>query len=336
MEPFKKLLLPIIIFWIIVSVGIFGYSTIENWSLLDAVYMVIITLFTVGFQEVQPLSSGGKIFTIFLILSGVGAAIYVAGQVIEIIVEGQILGIRRRKKMKNTISNLKDHFIICGFGRVGHQVGKEFDAANIKYVVIDNDPENAKKYKEENIHYIIGDATSDDKLHEAGITKAKGLVACSDSDIANVYVTLSARTLNKDLHIVSRASKKDTEKKIKIAGANRVISPYFISGKRMAHCATRPVASDFLDMVSHGDNMQFTLQEIPLGDISPFIGKTLLDSGIKEHSSITVLAIKDNQGEFNLQPHSTTIINKGDTFVAVGTFEQLEKLRSMVSDPAGF
>jgi voltage-gated potassium channel len=330
LEPFKKLLPPIIILLVIVSIGIFGYSIIENWALLDSVYMVIITLFTVGFQEVQPLSSEGKIFTIFLILTGVGASIYVASQIIEIIVEGQILGIRRRKKMENTIRNLKDHFIICGFGRVGHQVGKEFAAANIKYVVIDNDPENAKKYEEENIHYIIGDATSDDKLHEAGITTAKGLVACSDSDVANVYVTLSARSLNKDLHIVSRSSKADTERKLKIAGANRVISPYFISGKRMAHCATKPVASDFLDMVSHGDNMQFTLQEIPLGDSSSFIGKTLLDSGIKKHSAITILAIRDKQGEFNLQPHSTTVINEDDTFLAVGTFEQLEKLRNMV------
>ena len=199
----------IITLLIIVSIGIFGYSVIEGWALLDSVYMVIITLFTVGFQEVQPLSSEGKIFTIFLILTGVGASIYVAGQIIEIIVEGQILGIRRRKKMENTIRNLKDHFIICGFGRVGHQVGKEFDAANIKYVVIDNDPENAKKYEEENIHYIIGDATSDDKLHEAGITKAKGLVACSDSDIANVYVTLSARTLNKKpAHCFTRQQKR--------------------------------------------------------------------------------------------------------------------------------
>jgi voltage-gated potassium channel len=151
--------------------------------------------------------------------------------------------------------------------------------------------------------------------------------------VANVYVTLSARTLNKNLHIVARASKKDTEKKLKIAGANRVISPYFISGKRMAHCATKPVASDFLDMVSHGDSMEFTLHEIPVGDNSPFIGKTLLDSGIKEHSSITILAIKDKDGNFNLQPHSTTVVNTGDTFLAVGTFEQLEKLRAMVYTP---
>ena len=147
MEPFKKLLPPIITLLIIVSIGIFGYSVIENWALFDSVYMVIITLFTVGFQEVQPLSSEGKIFTIFLILTGVGASIYVAGQIIEIIVEGQILGIRRRKKMENTIRNLKDHFIICGFGRVGHQVGKEFDNANIKYVVIDNNPELTEQYE---------------------------------------------------------------------------------------------------------------------------------------------------------------------------------------------
>ena len=169
MEPFKKLLPPIITLLIIVSIGIFGYSVIENWALLDSVYMVIITLFTVGFQEVQPLSSEGKIFTIFLILTGVGASIYVAGQIIEIIVEGQILGIRRRKKMEHTIRNLKDHFIICGFGRVGHQVGKEFDNANIKYVVIDNNHKHTELNEYQNILHIIGDATSDEKLLEAGI-----------------------------------------------------------------------------------------------------------------------------------------------------------------------
>ena len=330
MEPFKKLLPPIIILLTIASIGIFGYSLIENWPLLDATYMVVITLFTVGFQEAQPLSPEGKIFTIFLILTGVGASIYVAGQVIEIIVEGQILGIRRRKKMEKTIRNLKDHFIICGFGRVGHQVGKEFESANIEYVVIDNNPENAKKYEEAKIPYIIGDATSDDKLLEAGITNAKGLVACSDSDVANVYITLSARELNKELLIVARASEVDTEGKLKIAGANRVLSPSFISGKRMANWATRPVASDFLEMVTHNDNRQFNLQELPIPDNSSFIEKTLNETKIKELSEITILAIQNKNGKFNLQPSSDTIINPGDTLVAIGTKDQVEKLNGMI------
>jgi len=328
-EPFKKLLPPIIIFMFIVDIGIFGYSVIEGYSLLDSVYMVVITLFTVGFQEVQPLSDNGKILTIFLIVTGVGAAIYVAGQVIEIIVEGQILGIRRRKKMEKTIRNLKDHFIICGFGRVGRQVGCEFDAANIKYVIIDNNPEHTELYESQKILHIIGDATSDEKLLEAGIDNAKGLIASSDSDVANVYITLSARALNKELLIVARASEIDTERKLKIAGANRVISPSFISGKRMAAWATKPVASDFLDMVSNGNSMQFNMQEVPVTDNSSFIAKTLIDSGIKQHSNITILAIRSENGDFNLQPESTTIINKGDTFVTVGTVDQLEKLKNM-------
>jgi voltage-gated potassium channel len=311
------------------SIGIIGYSIIEGWPLLDSVYMVVITLFAVGYQEAQPLTEQGKMFTIFLIFIGVGAAIYVAGQIIEIIVEGQILGIRRRKKMEKTIKKLKDHFIICGFGRVGHQVGKEFDNANIKYVIIESNLELTKQYESQSILHIIGDATSDEKLLEAGIKNARGLIACSDSDVANVYITLSARELNKELLIVARASNVDTEGKLKIAGANRVLSPSFISGKRMANWATRPVASDFLEMVSHNDNRQFNLQEVPIPDNSSFIGKTLIESKIKELSEITILAIQNKNGEFNLQPSSDTIINPGDTLVAIGTKNQVEKLNVM-------
>ena len=329
MEPLKKLIAPVIILLLIIGIGIFGYSTIEDWPLLDSVYMVVITLFAVGYQEAQPLTEDGKIFTIVFILIGVGAAIYIAGQIIEIIVEGQILGIRRRKKMEKALKNLKDHFIICGFGRVGHQVGKEFDNANIKYVIIDNNPEHTKKFEAQNTPYIIGDATSDEKLLEAGIKNARGLIASSDSDVANVYITLSARELNKELLIVARASEVDTEGKLKIAGANRVLSPSFISGKRMANWATRPVASDFLEIVSHNDNRQFNLQEVPIPDNSSFIGKTLIEAKIKELSEITILAIANKNGKFNLQPSSDTIINSGDTLVAIGTKDQVEKLNGM-------
>ena len=329
MELFKKLAPPVIILLTIMSVGIIGYSIIEGWPLLDSVYMVVITLFAVGYQEAQPLTEQGKMFTIFLIFIGVGAAIYVAGQIIEIIVEGQVLGIRRRKKMEKALKNMKDHFIICGFGRVGHQVGKEFDNANIKYVIINNNPEHTKQYEQQNILHIIGDATSDEKLLEAGIKNARGLIACSDSDVANVYITLSARELNKELLIVARASNVDTEGKLKISGANRVLSPSFISGKRMANWATRPVASDFLEMVSHNDNRQFNLQEVPIPDNSSFIGKTLIESKIKELSEITILAIQNKNGKFNLQPSPDSIINPGDTLVAIGTNDQVEKLNRM-------
>jgi len=329
LEPFKKLISPIIILLLIIAFGIFGYSLVEKWPLLDSIYMVVITLFSVGFKEAQPLTEYGKIFTIFFIIIGVAASIYAAGQIIEIIVEGQILGIRRKKKMEKTLRNLKDHFIICGFGRVGHQIGKEFDNANIKYVIIDNNPELTKQYESQNALHIIGDATSDKKLLEAGIKNARGLIASSDSDVANVYITLSARELNKELLIIARASEVDTEGKLKIAGATRVLSPSFISGKRMANWATRPVASDFLEMVTHNDNRQFNLQEVPIPDDSSFIGKTLNESKIKELSEIAILAIQNKNGEFNLQPSSNTIINSGDTLVTIGTKDHVEKINGM-------
>lgn len=324
MEPFKKLILPIIIFLGIVDIGIFGYSMIEGWPLIDSIYMVIITLFTVGFQEARPLSSAGKVFTIFLIVTGVGAAVYLAGQVIELIVEGQILGIRRRKKMEKKIRNLKDHFIICGFGRVGRQVGSEFDTAGIQYVVIDNNTELPDLYETENILHIVGDATSDETLQEAGIAAAKGLIACSDSDVANVYITLSARSLNREFLIVSRASTVDTERKLIIAGASHVISPSLISGKRMAAWATKPVASDFLDRISHGSSLEYNLQEIPVAENSLYAGKTIIESRIKENAQMTVVAIRNPDGNFNLQPDPYTVIQAGDILVAIGTKAQVK------------
>ena len=232
----------------IIVIGLAGYTFIEGWSFLEAAYMLVITLFTVGYGEVHQLSTFGLILTMAIIVSGVGTAIYAVGQFGEMIVEGQIFGYRRRKRMEKKIKDMKNHYIICGFGRVGHQVAQEFEAVNMPYVVIDIKPETADELDPKGIPYIIGDTTTNGKLEDAGIKRARGLVACADSDMENVFVTLSARSANRDVYIVARASGKDAEDKLKLAGANRVISPYFISGRRMFALATRPVASDFLDI----------------------------------------------------------------------------------------
>lgn len=303
---------------------------IEGWSFLDAVYMVIITLFTVGFQEMHELSSEARLFTIFIIVSGVGTAVYTAGQVVEIIVEGEILGYRRKRKMERKIREIKDHYIICGFGRTGHQVAKEFDTAKVPYVVVDRKPETAEELEPKGVPYVVGDVISDENLEEAGIRSAKGLVATADSDVANVYITLSARALNPDLYIVARASEIHTEEKLKMAGADRVISPYFISGKRMAAWATKPVTSDFLDMVMHGESLEFSLREITVSGSSSLIDKTLHEAEIRQKSGATVLAIRKEGGSFNLQPQSGSRIEKGDIFVVIGTQEQLDLLEEMV------
>jgi voltage-gated potassium channel len=331
MNPFRRLLPALIMLFVVAIAGTIGYRLIESWSFLDSLYMVIITLFTVGFQEVHALSPLGKLFTIIIIVAGVGVAVYAGTQLVEIIIEGEILGYSRRKKMDKKIKDMKNHYIICGYGRTGHQVGAEFDAARVPYVVVDRKQGIEEQLGPRNIPYIVGDITSDENLIKAGIKAARGLITTADSDVANLYVTLSARVLNPNLYIVARASEIETENKLVMAGANRVIAPYYISGKRMAALATRPVTSDFLDMVMHGESLEFSLNEVTIPDNSPLINKTISEAEIRHKSGALVLAIRRADGTFDLQPDSSSPIAKGDTFVVIGTQEQAVELDKMLS-----
>ena len=330
MNPFKRLAPILIILLVVVVTGTIGYQLIEGWSFLDSIYMVIITLFTVGFQEVHSLSQFGRVFTMFIIVVGVGTAVYAGSLLVEIIVEGEILGYGRRRKMDKIINEMKDHYIICGFGRTGHQVAEEFDAARVPYVVVDRKQKTEEELGSKGIPYIIGDIINDNNLVEAGIKTAKGLVSAADSDVANVFVTLSARALNPELYIVARASEIEAENKLKMAGANRVILPYYISGKRIAAYATRPVTSDFLDMVMHGESLEFSLSEITVPDTSSLLNKTLSEAKIREKSGALVIAIRKVDGSFNLQPQSSSTIEKRDIFVVIGTQEQVGLLDNML------
>ncbi|MBU0501726.1 MAG: NAD-binding protein [bacterium] len=330
MNPFKRLVPAALVLLVIVLVGVLGYIYIEGWSLFDAIYMLVITLFTVGFREVHPLSNAGKVLTMGLIISGVGTAIYAVGKIGEMIIEGQIFGYRRKKQMEKKLKEMKDHYIICGFGRVGHEVVDELESAKIACVVIDLKPESATELDKIGVPYIIGDSTANGILEFAGVKKAKGLVACADSDMENVFVTLSARSSKCDLFIVARASGKNAEAKLKMAGANKVISPYLISGRRMAALALKPVASDFLDMVMRGEHLEFSLREIPIPDNSKLVDKSLAEAEVRQKSGATVLAIRKLDGAFNLQPLAVSKIEKGDILVAVGTHEQLEIFQQMV------
>jgi voltage-gated potassium channel len=315
---------------IIVVVGILGYTFIEKWTVLDSIYMLVITLFTVGFKEVHPLSAGGKIFTMIIIVGGVGSAIYAAGQVAEIIVEGEMTGYRKRRNMDKKIKDMKDHYVICGFGRVGHQVAQVFESSQVPFVVIDPKKESYDELEAKGVAVLIGDATDDAVLMAAGIDRAKCLIACSDSDVANVYITLSARQLSSSLYIVARASLKDTEKKLTMAGANRVMSPYFISGIRMAAMATRPVTIDFLDLVTHGGLVDFSLFQITIPPGSPLSGKSIAEADIRNTSGVLVLAIRKSDGSFDLQPKETSKIDANDVLVVLGTQEQFDSLQRMV------
>jgi voltage-gated potassium channel len=329
MHPFRRLMPAGTLLFIIVALGIAGYIVIEHWDVLDSAYMMVITLSTIGFQEVHPLSPLGKIFTMMIVVAGVGTALYAGGRAVEIIVEGEMSGYQKRKRMDKRIKEMKQHYIICGYGRVGRQVSQTFEDTKVPFVVIDSKPDTTAVLEPRGIAHIVGDATSDEVLVEAGIKSAKGLVACSDSDVANVYVTLSARALNPGLRIVARAAVRDTEKKLMMAGADRVISPYFISGMRMAALATRPVTSDFLDLVTHGGQVEFSLYEMAVSEHSALVGKTLEDADIRGVSGAMVLAIQKADHSFDLQPKASSKIEKGSVLVVLGTQEQIELLERM-------
>ncbi|MFH1389386.1 MAG: potassium channel family protein [Candidatus Margulisiibacteriota bacterium] len=240
-NPLTKLIFPGLLIIAIIAIGTWGYVHFEGWGLSDALYMVIITLSTVGFREVHELNLAGRVLTIGVIVFGIGTVAYTVGQIIEIIVEGEIGGYRRRRKMEKKIANQKNHFVICGYGRVGHQIASEFAAAKVPYVLIDNKEETIRELEGTKIPFLVGNMTTDQILLDAGIKNAKGLVAAADSDTDNVFVTLSARVLNPKLFIIARTGTVEAEEKLKKAGADRVISPYLIAGKQMAAMATRVV-----------------------------------------------------------------------------------------------
>lgn len=334
MNPFRTLLPATALLLLIAAIGVLGYMVIEHWPVLDAAYMVVITLFTIGFSEVRPLSQLGRFFTMALAITGVGTAVYAAGQAVELIVEGEMSGYRQRRRMAKKIMEMKNHYIICGFGRVGHQVAEALRTSGLPYVVVDSKPETVVELEPRGVPSIAGDATSNETLIAAGIERAKALIACSDSDVANVYITLSARSLNPKLYIVARAGIRDTEKKLVIAGANRVISPYFMAGLRMAALATRPVITDFLDLVTHGGQLEFNLHEIAIGRDCPLAGHTLKEADVRGQAGALVLAIRRADGNFDLQPRASSVIEAHDVLVVIGTDAQIGALEKMVSATA--
>jgi voltage-gated potassium channel len=331
MNPFRRLVPALLALLVILVIGVTGFVLFERRPMLEAVYLVVVTLLTIGFDQVHPVSGSGRVLTIFIAVCGVGTALYAAGQVVEIIIEGEILGYRTKRKMEQRIADMRNHYIICGFGRVGHQVAADFASAGTPYVVIDSKVQTTAELSPRGTPHIVGDATSDEILEEAGISRARGLVACSDSDVANVYVTLSARALNPTLYIVARASQPETEKKLRMAGANRVISPYVMSGRRMAAMVTRPVVSDFLDTVTHGGELEFRLHEMTIPAGSPLAGRTLADAEIRLKSGALVLAIHRADGGFSLQPNAASVLGAGDVLVLVGTQEQIDALERLLS-----
>lgn len=316
----------------IIAGGTAGYMLIEGWDFVDSLYMTVITIATVGFQEVHPLSATGQVYTIVLISGGLVAAAYAFGRVIEFMIEGYLTDIWGGRAMKKKISQLTDHYIVCGFGRVGEQVAREFSRNNAPFLVLDSNPDVKKYLDAEDVLYIQGDAADETVLKEAGIDRAKGLVSVVDSDADNVYVTLTARALRPDLFIIARSNLESAAYKLKRAGANRVISPYSLGGRRIASMVLKPVVSDFLDTVMHGEDMEFQLSEFSIGERSALKNKTVKDADIRQRSGAMVLSIYRKNGTFETDLHGDTTIGAGDRLIVIGTREQLERLENLNRD----
>ncbi len=327
----RKIIKGFVILLVILMIGSLGYMTIEKWNFSDSLYMTIITITTVGFREVGSISKEGRIFTIFIIFSGMGIIAYIFGMTAQAMVDFQVGAILGRRKLGRTLRSIKNHYIICSFGRIGKIICQELKANKSPMVVIDNDPETVQILEEEGIPYIIDDATSEEALIEVGVERARGVVAVVASDADNLFITMSARGLNPDMFIVARADEEQTEKKLLRVGADRVVMPYLIGGRKMAQTIIKPAVTDFLEFTIHNKEIGLEMEELVVSEKSPLRGITLVDSGIRQETDVIIVAIRTKAGEMKFNPSSITRIETGDTLISLGKSEDLNKLAKILS-----
>ena len=324
MEPQKRLRRGLIILGSIIATGTIGYMFIEGWSLSEAIYMTIITITTVGYGEVHPLSHAGRIFSIGLIVGGVGGGLFMLTAFIQYVVEGRLGTTLWRRQMKGKIAKLKDHFVLCGYGRVGEEIARTFTEEGIPFVIVDSRPDNISMAEAEGYLCLLGDATSDKLLLDAGIERARGLVAAVGSDADNTYITLSARGMRPDLFIEARATTAEAETKLKRAGADRVVSPSSIGARRMALLALRPAVVDFIDTVTYRRGQELQMENIAVGQDSPLAGLTI--EAINQQVKTAILAISKKSGKLLPNPPRDITIEAGDRLIIMGTPKELTAL----------
>ncbi len=327
----KHLLMSIVLSLIIFSIGTAGYMIIEGWDLIDSIYMTIITITTVGFSEIHQMSKAGRIFTIGLVFAGVGFFLYVASALVQFMVEGQIQNILGRRRLDTKIRHLKNHHIVCGYGRIGRVLCKHLNAHPvIKLVVVEKDPERIPEMESDSMLYISGDASEEENLLQAGIKQAKVLIAALATDIDNVFLVLTAKQLNPNIFIVARASDKRAKSKLLAAGANRVESPYDVGAISMAYRVLRPSVTSFLDLVFAYNRKDIQMDEIPVAPSSSLVDLMLKDSGIRQRFNLIIIAIKKPNNEMMFNPSFETVIKSGDTVIAMGKSDDLLELEKML------
>jgi voltage-gated potassium channel len=330
MDPVRHLRVSIVVLALLISLGTLGYMGIEGWNFLDSLFMTAITLATVGYQEIHPLSEHGKIFTMLLIVFGVSVLGYIVGSLAQIMFEGQFQRIMGRKKVEKKIEALRDHYIVCGFGRMGALICREFAAKPLPFVVVEKMPDVIEKLEADGYLFLRGDATDDETLLRAGIKQAKGLISVVASDTENVYITLTARELNPDLYILARSGAEGSDIKLKRAGASKVVSPYLIGGSRMAQAILRPNVVDFIEIATGREHLELQMEEIIIPPNSGFIGENLVSSGFRKETGVMIVGIKKFTGRMVFNPESHTRLEERDTLIVLGEPSSIQKLEYLV------
>jgi len=315
----------------IVIFGTAGYMLLEDWKLFDALYMTVITVSTVGFSEVHQISQAGRLFTILLVFFGVGFSLYIAAAVVQFMVEGRIRIILGRRRLEKKISRIKNHYIVCGYGRIGRVVCRNLKRKPFDLVVIEKNPELIPVMDTDGVLYISGDASDEENLIRAGIKRAKGLVAVLASDADNVFLVLTARQLDPDLSIIARASQEKAKSKLRAAGANTVESPYDMGATSMAHRIIRPTVTSFLALAFAHKRKDIQMEEIPVSASSDLVNVMLKDTGIRQKYNLIIIAIKKQDNSMLFNPSFEATIEVGDTVIAVGEEVNLLKLEQILN-----
>ncbi len=332
MTSWSRLRVGLRLLGLVTAAGTVGYMLVEGMGPVDAAYMTVITISTVGFKEVGGgLSRTGQLLTVVLIVSGLGTVLYTAGLALENTVEALLGGRRQLKRMSQEIAGLENHVVVCGFGRVGREVWEQVRHRS-QVVVIDVDPERVSHAVENGALVIEGDATRDEVLRDAGIERATVLIAAVRADSDNLVIVLSSKAIRKDLHVISRATDAESEKKLYLAGADRVVAPQVVGAHRLAALAVEPYLADFIDLVVSGRLVEFRVEELKVAEGSEIAGRSLRDIDLRGRAGALVLAIEDPSGLLTLNPDPDVDIQPGQVVVGIGTEDQLDELRNL----AGF
>jgi voltage-gated potassium channel len=323
MSLLKRLAVAIIALLSILCLGTVGFHYLEGWSLPESLYATVVTLSTVGYGDFIPHSREGMMFTVFLIIVGVGTMLYTVGLITETMIEGRLNIILGKGRLEKMINKMQNHYIICGCGRIGRLICRELAEEKVDFVVIDNNQEVIQRITEEGYIHYKGDATHDKTLLAAGIKKAKGIICVLPSDAENLYVILTARELNQDIFILSRSEDEESEKRLLKAGANRVESPYMMGGMRMAMAILRPAMLDFVEITTMKQSLELRMDEIAICEGSSYIGKSLEDSQIRQKFGLIVVAVKKESGKMIFNPMAKYVLENNDKLIVLGEVENI-------------